>query len=580
MATLRRVTRVFGLTAVLAAWAAHAQPVIDNAPASVRLGNASPPLRVVMSGTTAGLAAMVSVSDGGEVGTSADPASPSWGPTLSLAAATPAPVFYVRARSLAPVHVTASAVGATATRVLAVDPLVFSDGMETLTLMDTDAPKGAWDSALKTAADSGISASMLAAHRGRGGMRVVDGDETTAVFTTVVTRFAPLDTDVHARLWARIAPTNATSTGRFAVFGTGFNTGTLLGWVGARRSRPGGVPQDDVQLGGDSVGAAGRNLVDEERPGFADGGWHLVELSLVGLRSDAGQREVRVDGQRLAARRGLDWSVEDTSDWRPRRLQVGSAFTEAGGVGMTGVYDFDDVRISGTAPASTVVFRDSGVLLLSTCNPVRVGLADSMDGGAAPAPYDVELSLGADGGTFCDGGVRIAAGASEVVALYRPAQPRSVAFAGDLGADFLPTTAELSAVGFIAQVSPGEQTVAPGATATLDTSASRHADGRSISRWAWRLVRAPTHLEVDAGVALRVSPQVPGLYEFEVQVGDATELSAPVAASIVVSGTSGPPTDKIGGCYCGDAGSLLAILGSALWMVRLGRLRRGAGKKP
>ncbi len=481
-----------------------------------------------------------------------DPTNGAWGSSVTVilkAGRAAAPPLYVHSTGLSPTVLTATATNFTrATASLAVRPLVLADDFETGTLSVNDTPAGNWSGVLKNNPDSGISASPAAAHRGANGTRVIDGDTDPSVYSAVIFKFAPLGTDLFFLTWLRVPELTTLGRTKLALTGTAYGSGALLAWAGI--DRPSGASQYDAVLSGDSNGTGNLERISLFRTGFSDGRWHLLEYAVT------------------------------PTDWLARRIILGSAFTAATGFGMTGLYDFDDVRLSGTPAPSSLRLQDAGMLLLRTCNTLRVSLVDSVDGGEAAAPYDVPLSLTSSAGTFagCPGAAVIRADQSFALVGFRPSSAAASVRLGDDGGDFLPGTGDGAGGELRRGRRPPTQEAQEGQRLTLNGAGSKAAADRAIAVYRWKQTDGPAFVEVGGEKAQTLLLSVPGRYVFELRVGDAADLSAPARAEVNLGGVIDGPPRKIGGCYC-DSGSGSATLYFVAFAAALKLLsrRRAAG---
>jgi hypothetical protein len=153
------------------------------------------------------------------------------------------------------------------------------------------------------------------------------------------------------------------------------------------------------------------------------GSWALIEMAGLGYGTASGQRKLWVNGVFVTSTAVANWvgiSVHEVS--------VGLVYV--GERQQTGVFDFDDVRLSTTPPASILSATTSAPVVINTCVPVTVSLLSS-EGGAATAPYEFSASVsatGVAGSTYaeidCSGAtvnaVTLPSGASSATLYFRP----------------------------------------------------------------------------------------------------------------------------------------------------------------
>jgi hypothetical protein len=80
-----------------------------------------------------------------------------------------------------------------------------------------------------------------------------------------------------------------------------------------------------------------------------------------------------------------------------QRLMLGNPW--ANDSQASGVYDFDDVRLSTTPMATQLTITPDPNTVVTNCIRLSVGLRDVVSEAAAPAPYDVTVALGVTGGS-------------------------------------------------------------------------------------------------------------------------------------------------------------------------------------
>ena len=216
----------------------------------------------------------------------------------------------------------------------------------------------------------------LAAHRGDGGYRLLDNYSTGGNGSQGGIGIAslPRDATIWLREWVRISPTSINGN---AVF-------TGIAGQDLRVTAPGG----ELQL----AGSAGGQFSLFTTTVRLDGGWHLMELYVEGIGTDAGTRALWFDGVRVARVGSLDFTGLGSN-----LLQIGEWWSDDRR--WTGSLDFDDVRLSVEAPASRLAVREVG--RIPGCVQVSVGLeASSTPGTFVPPVRDVLALATVDGGTL------------------------------------------------------------------------------------------------------------------------------------------------------------------------------------
>ncbi len=118
-------------------------------------------------------------------------------------------------------------------------------------------------------------------------------------------------------------------------------------------------------------------------------------------------------------------------------------------------------------------------------------------------------------------------------------------------------------LGPVARLTPMEQTIEPGSTATLDASGSIPGTGQVLARWKWEAIEGPTGPSLSEGPVQTLVLSEPGLYRFRLVVEDASGArSVPVEARVRVSGEVHVP-DAALGCGCGASGGAWGLLAVA-----------------
>jgi hypothetical protein len=323
---------------------------------------------------------------------------------------------------------------------LALGQTTVGDDFESGVLSNSDG--GSW-STVQSRAGNSIGISPIAAHRGDGGLRIIDGTANgSAGMEAEVTFHLSLPVSAGAyylRYWARMTASGSTDTLVLGEITTDLASPASPA-ISELRAR---LPSGNIWQGGADHVAY---YTDTDTVSLTDGGWHLLEEGALAIGTDAGHRILWVDGVAYPSPTRFDWTgvsvikVAAGEDWADFRA-------------YTGVIDLDDVRSSLVAPASTlVVIADAGTAVQGTCFPLRVELRSSQ-GSAASAPYAVDAQLhltGVSGGFFFDSAcalptldVLLADGGESVNVWFKP-DSAGIAQLDATQTDFLSASAGLS----------------------------------------------------------------------------------------------------------------------------------------
>ncbi len=487
----------------------------------------------------------------------------------------------------------------------------FFDDAETTTVTVDEQPAGRWTNRYSVNGST-FSNRAAAAHRGNRGLRADDSTSTGApniqafvqhVMTPAITG------DYHLRFWARVSRMSASGSS-FAAAIVGENRDLLNVEIFA--------PDGRLRIAGFGAnGWVGINLPTTTK--LEADTWHLVELSVRGVGTNNGTREVHIDGRKVHSD-AMPWS-----SWKVARLKLGAYWADP--VTFTGIVDFDDVRGDTTEHASTFVVSPMGPFPAGECTPVTVSLASSA-GQPRPGPYTLNADLMIDGvaGVFFQDAAcqtptttvefkkdatsatawLLASGEGDatLVASYvdflpgettvqitpAPMPDAGVETDPDAGSDEdagveepdagLPdigrSDAGVTAIAPIAVVTPEETLAPPGTRVELDGSSSVAAPGTHIGDYHWELIEGPTWVEMVGREKLTVAPLEPGTYVFRLVVTDSFErTSKPVTARVIVDRDVVSPDARFGfGCAANGGFVPLAALG--LLLVARARLRRRA----
>ncbi len=244
-------------------------------------------------------------------------------------------------------------------------------------LLKTDMPAGVWD-ALNVWPGSVQSLTPLAATRGLNGLRIDDQSnapgpgDSTAVYALLS---GPAMTQAQLRL--RFRPTSSSQEGSVVI-------AQALSAAANRRSLCDlslVFPEALLTLGGDSRSGSFTTTDSGVR---LDGGSVLLECLLRGLGTDAGERSLYVDGERVVL------EPVDFSGLALNEVAIGEPYSEDRR--FVGHLDFDDVRLADRMQASRLTL-DAGRTALDegACAAVQLAVTDS-EGALAGLPYAAVLS--------------------------------------------------------------------------------------------------------------------------------------------------------------------------------------------
>ncbi len=301
-------------------------------------------------------------------------------------------------------------------------PFEFADDFETGTLNQQEVPAGRWPEVAFDPATATLTVTSDASHRGGGGFRFDDHGATGSDGNEGYIGVRAPPGDYHVRFWARLTPSSDVGSVVFAQVETATSTGSrgiLDFWL----INPGGR----LEFAGHDV--RDRYFSDAVEVQPAMGQWHLVELAILGLGTANGTRQVVIDGTTVGARTGLDWTW---ADLKRVNFLFGAPWEQP--LQYTGMFDFDDLRISQASHASRLGISPLQVSApVDACVEATVQLLDSMGGAPAPAPYAVDVALaasGVPGAFFRDSGcadatttVTLPAGATSTSVFFEPTAP-------------------------------------------------------------------------------------------------------------------------------------------------------------
>jgi MYXO-CTERM domain-containing protein len=239
-------------------------------------------------------------------------------------------------------------------------------------------PPPGWTVYASSPAGVSVSRSPGAAHRGQGGLRLLDQDAVSPNNNPAyLTLQVPPGEAYFFRFWLKTSG-NGVGTPVPLWFASGGS-----GLLGLRMTGTGTQPLFLVEVGA----PAG---VDVSPGRFIGNGWHLVETSLLNMGTRQGSARVMVDGEELAAFSDLDWR-----GWQITRVLLGEMFSTI--PGFQGTLDFDDVRGGSTPLASRLRVSLDGPLRVGDCSRAEISLTDSFSGAAAPVPASLAPALEVEG---------------------------------------------------------------------------------------------------------------------------------------------------------------------------------------
>jgi MYXO-CTERM domain-containing protein len=272
--------------------------------------------------------------------------------------------------------------------------LIFEDDFEGQNLVETDVPPGRWTS-LDVYPSTSVATAASAAHRGDAGLRVVDLNAPSGPGNmSAVYRSFDGGGTLALRYWLRVSGLGAVGSALLSqLFGIGARKASVCELTLAAAS-------GSFQLEGDD----GPGTFQQPTGRVADGGWALVECRASGLRSDAGQVQLWLDGSLAAQRAGLDFALAD-----PTVLGLGQPFSDDRR--FIGVLEFDDVRLDTQLGASSLRLNAPGQALTNSCVALQL-VAVTSEG--APATLDAPARIVATavgGALFRDSACQVGLGA-------------------------------------------------------------------------------------------------------------------------------------------------------------------------
>lgn len=302
--------------------------------------------------------------------------------------------------------------------------VLFWDDVETGTLFPTDAPPGRWSVCFPTPC-ADLSASPEAALRGGFGIRFLDpGSDVGA--NGVVNALeevlpSPATGDLYLRTWLRFSETSS-GTLRVVVFTVQRADRTVIQSVRLN------LPAATLTAGGTEPRDGGTSFVlDGTSQVLSQGEWHLLEIALLGLGTDAGRRRLWIDGSELASHQ-VDWS--GSGGWAVAKFSLGEMSSDPD---FTGTLDYDDVAADVTPLPSHLAVEAPARAVVGGCVPLKVEARDTPSNAPAIVQFPLSAGVRAQGagnlfasgdcsGTAAGGNLTLAlpAGVSSAQASFQP----------------------------------------------------------------------------------------------------------------------------------------------------------------
>lgn len=327
-------------------------------------------------------------------------------------------------------------------------PFPFTSDFEAPPPSQAGVPPAPWDRfAANPDARLTIGVGEEAAHRGMRGLRVVDNSTTTSTVTSAVGQgvqafFRERTQDFHFRSWVRVeTPTAGAGSTTLVLIHAATNSAninSLLDVVFAGSTRR-------IVLSGPHI-----STTDPTQFVYTDAtasrplapGWHLLELSILGLNSASGQRVMWLDGVEVARQQNLNFTGVGV-------YQLTLGYPTSDQKEFVGTASFDDVRFDELPLANRFALSIGGE---GSCRPVTVAFRSASGAAAAPIE-DVPFTLEAAGGlpVFSDAACSQDAGALVVSlgeaekTVYVAAKATAVEVTAT-SVDYLSGTARLEAV--------------------------------------------------------------------------------------------------------------------------------------
>lgn len=225
-----------------------------------------------------------------------------------------------------------------------------------------------------------------AAHSGSGGIEFQKTDAGTGNFVTPTFLghdfSPPMTGEAHLRYWIRFER----GTGPSFIWPLQVHDTPAVGTLAEAAVREAGGGTNDFALqaghlfGFRSVSSA---------PPIDAGVWHLVQLDLLGVGTDAGVLAGSLDGVALETLVGLEWTASQLS-----RLLLGFGAVHDRWIGS---HQLDDLLVLSERRAVKMQLVVPASIETGVCQPVRVKLSD-LDGGPLPPPDVSVIDLAGDAG--------------------------------------------------------------------------------------------------------------------------------------------------------------------------------------
>jgi len=319
---------------------------------------------------------------------------------------------------------------------------LFSDDVESGTLLQTDTPPGKWSSCFPTPCDW-LGAAAAGAHRGSHGIRITDSDSGTGgsgVVNGLKESFAaPVSGDLYLRAWFRFTPTSSAPL-KISLMTVQNHLNSVI------QSIVLALPDATVVSGGfELVDGQPKYVSDGTSQVLSQGEWHLMEVALLGLATAQGQRRMWIDRAELLSH-PVDWSGGE--GWQAVKFVLGELNADEG---FTGTIDFDDVVADGLPVPSHLAVLAQERAVLNGCVPLSIEARDTVNDAPADALHPLTSTLHAQGAgnlyasSDCSGtgggntlALTLPAGAHVVTASFRPLQRGTVLLSAE-DPDLLPS---------------------------------------------------------------------------------------------------------------------------------------------
>lgn len=257
----------------------------------------------------------------------------------------------------------------------------FTDGFEG-SLFQTDTPPGAWDFIGLQYPNQQMVTEVAAVRRGTLGLRAIDNHRDAGSDSQIVLGRNLTGTGTqYTRVWWRVSASNGIP-GTLSFLMTQGNTS--IGTLAEAKWNP---ATNDVGLV-----CFDRNAMFFNPPSSTtivpDGSFHLIELALLNVGTNAAQCSYAVDGRERARQ------IFDQTGTQFRNILVGPVYGESE---WTGVMDYDDFAASPLPIASRVDLTPT-VVTAGACESVTIRTLSSFFNVPAPVSTATTIVVNVDGG--------------------------------------------------------------------------------------------------------------------------------------------------------------------------------------